>query len=415
MRPFAIPLRILLSLAAVAILGYACFWTLRLGYADHLYHSESAEDARRAAKLVPASARYQARWAAMLDRSGKDPAASLAALEAALACNLWDSSSWIDLGLRAEMDQDFANAESSLLEAAHVDKQYDPRWTLVNFYFRRNDPEKFWLWARQAAAISYGDPAPLFRLCWRVTQDPAVILERAIPPQPQILLRYLAFLLADNHLDGVEEAAQRAAKYAGREDLPVLFASCDRLLGAQQLPGALRIWSALCERRLLPYPAPDPGRGWFLTNGDFGVSPVSHGFDWRVHPPEGVSCSRDRSPLALRVTFSGKQPESCEIMNQFVPLLPGRQYRFRFRYRTSGIGPHTGLRWRVFDAATGAELGDRSPYLSSEDQTTEDLPFATPPGVRLARVVLAYQRALGTTRIEGSAFLSDTSLGFARR
>ena len=403
----------LISLLAVALLGSACFWTLRLGYADRLFYTGSLEGVKRAAELVPDNGRYLARWAAMLDQSENDRRASLAALAAAVACNPRDASSWIELGLRAEMDGDFAKAESNLLEAARVDKQYGPQWALVNFYFRRNDAEKFWVWAREAAAMSFGDATPLYRLCWRFVKDPAVILNRAIPDQPQSLLRYLEFLLADDLLDALEPVGQRVAERASQHDLPVLFASCDRLLGARRLPGALRIWNALCQRGLVPYQALEPEKGLSLTNPDFAALPVSHGFDWRLHNPQGVSWSRGESPPLLRITFSGKQPESCEILGQLVPVLPGKQYGLGFRYRTFGIAPDTGLRWRVFDAMTSAELGSPSRDLSNEQEAEDVLMLLTPAGTRLVRVVLMYQRTLGTTRIEGSVSLRRVRLEFA--
>lgn len=406
-------MRIVASGAAVAVLGWAAYWSLRLGYADRLAHTDSPEHVKRATELAPCNARYRARLAAMLDQWGKDRGASVAALEAAVVCNPRDSESWIELGLLAEMDGDFAKAERCLLEAARVDKQYDPPWALANFYFRRNDAEKFWPWAREAAAMSYGDAAPLFRLCWRTTQDPEVILERAIPDQPAALVRYLSFLLADNHLEAVEAAAQRVAGRAGREDLPVLLASCDRLLEGRQFAAALRIWTVLCRRKLVPYQAPYPERGLALTNGDFRTPPLSRGFDWRVHAVEGVSVSQRQSPPALRITFSGRQPESCEVLSQFVPLLPAREYRLRFGYRTSHIAPDTGVHWRILDPATGAELAERSSHLSSDEEIQQEVTFSTPAETRAARLVLMYQRTPGTTRIEGSIFLSHASLVFA--
>lgn len=403
-------MRIVASVAAVAVLGWSAYWSLRLGYADRLERTDSPEQVKRATELAPCNARYHARLAAVLDQWGKDQAAYGAALEGAVVCNPRDSGSWIELGLQAELEGDFTRAERFLLEAARVDKQYDPRWALANFYLRRNDAENFWPWVRAAAAMSYGDATSLFRLAWRMTQDPGVILERAIPDQPAVLARYLSFLLADDHVAALEAAAQRVAGHAGQEDLPVLLASCDRLVEARQFPAALRIWTALSRRKLLPYLPPEPERGPSLTNGDFRIPPLSRGFDWRVHAVEGVSVSRRESQPALRITFSGRQPESCEVLSQFVPLLPGREYRLRFRYRTSEIAPSTGVRWRIFDAATGAELEDRSSHLSSEEEIQQEVSFSAPTETHMARLVLMYQRAPGTTRIEGSIFLSRISL-----
>ena len=43
-------------------------------------------------------------------------------------------------GLAAETRGDAALAEKWLQEAATVDRQYEPRWTLANFYFRQSQP-----------------------------------------------------------------------------------------------------------------------------------------------------------------------------------------------------------------------------------------------------------------------------------
>ena len=261
--------------------------------------------------------------------------------------------------------------------------------------------------------MSYGDAAPLFRLAWRIAQDPGVILERGIPDQLAVLVRYLSFLLTDDHLEAVETVAHKVVIHARREDLPVMFAACDRLLEARKWEAALRIWSALRTRELIPYPAPEPKRGLSLTNGDFRTPPLSRGFDWRVHAAEGVSVSRHESPPALQITFSGRQPENFEVLSQFVPLLPGRKYRLRFRYRTTEIGPSTGLQWRIVDIATGKELAKRSPDLSGEKERQEEVLFSTEAETRLGRLVLAYHRAPGTTRIEGSISLAEVILAFA--
>jgi len=395
------------------VLGYGALWTLRLGYADHLAHTDSLANVKRAIELAPGNASSYARWAAINDVIGNDPRASTVAIESALALNPRASFTWVDLGLRAEAAGDLPNAERCFLEAARVDKQYDPRWTLLNYYFRRNEIEKFWASARGASAMVYGDGLSLFRLYWRVNPDGNFILRKAIPDRQAVLVRYLAFLLADNHLDAVEPAAAMILKRARPEDLPVLLWACDRLLNGNQLRPALQIWSALCERRLIAYRAPDPERGASLTNQEFGSMPLGHGFDWRLQPPEGVSAARIESLSSLRVDFSGKQPEDCEIISQFLPVIPGAVYRLRFRYRTANIPKGTNLRWRVFDGNTSAEIVPKSSFLASEVPKDEEVVFSVPKPTGLVRLVLAYHRALGTTRIEGSIWLEQLQLGFA--
>jgi tetratricopeptide (TPR) repeat protein len=397
------------------VLGCGVLWTLRLGYADHLAHTDSLANVKHAIELAPGNAAYYARWAAINDVVGNDPGASTTALESAVALNPRMSFSWMDLGLRAEAMGNLQYAESCLLQAARVDKQYDPRWTLLNYYFRRGDTENFWIWARSASAMVYGDGLSLFRLYWRVTSDSDLILRKAIPDEQAVLTRYLAFLLTDNHLDAIEPVAAMALKRARPEDLAVLLWACDRLLDSNQPRPALRIWSALCDQRLIGYQAPDPERGASLTNEEFGRTPLGHGFDWRLPRPVGVSVARITSLSTLRVDFSGKQPEDCEIISQFLPVMPGADYRLRFRYRTSNIPERTNLRWRVFDANTGAEIAPQSSFLASESPKDEEIVFSAPKSTGLIRLALAYHRALGTTRIEGSIWLQHLKLEFTSR
>jgi len=401
----------MLTFAVLGLLGLAAYWSVRLGYADYLARGGSVESLQEAVRRAPDSARYHVWLAATLDWNGRG-AEGEKSMNKAVQLNPRDWASWMDLGLRAELEGDFARAERCLLEAAKVKRGYEPRWTLLNYYYRRGDEENFWKWARSATQMSYGDNSLLLRLYWKVSQDPDLILRSAIPEEKGADARYLWFLLGDNHLEATESTAMRLVNLATSDELPVLLASCDRLLEAHNLESAMRIWGALCARKLLPYQALQPERGLSLTNGDFRQVPLLHGFDWRVHPPEGVTVNRGGSPVTLRVTFSGKQPENCEIVSQWLPVAPATSYRMRFRYQTSGIGPDAGLRWRVIDVARNAELAEEPVQLSSEAPKEEVIRFAAAAKTRLARLVLAYQRVLGTTRPEGWVSLSNIRLDF---
>ncbi|RPI19244.1 MAG: hypothetical protein EHM65_01590, partial [Acidobacteriales bacterium] len=268
--------RLLVAGTAVALLGLAACWTLRFGLADRWFHSGSSAAIARARHLSPGNASYFA-----------DPG-DRAALEEARTLNPRSSSAWIRLGLLTELDGDTARAEQLLLEAARVDRTYEPRWTLANFYFRRADREKFWLWARQALQMAYNDQSPLFLLCWQLTQDSGVILDRAIPGRALVLAEYLNFLILQGKLEAAAPVGERFAALAGVQSLPLLLSYCDRLLQERRTSAALRIWNSLCARHILATRPLAPPQGRSLTNGDFASTPVSAGFDWRITPPDGV-------------------------------------------------------------------------------------------------------------------------------
>ena len=134
------------------------------------------------------------------------------------------SSAWIDAGLAAEEAGDYAGAERSLLEAARIDRQHLPAWSLANFYFRRGDPPSFWLWARRAAALSYDDLKLLLRLCDELEPHPAVVLER-IGSSPRIHRAYLEFLIGRNRLLDAREVARRMQGEPGSEPRLADFAA----------------------------------------------------------------------------------------------------------------------------------------------------------------------------------------------
>ncbi len=105
---------------------------------------------------------------------------ALAALRRAVALNPSDGRAWIEMGLRLEATGDLGAAEQALLRAAQEDLTYLPRWTLMNYYYRRNDVDRFWFWAKAAVPMIYGDPLPLFHLCGRVGEDGGLIDRLAI-------------------------------------------------------------------------------------------------------------------------------------------------------------------------------------------------------------------------------------------
>jgi hypothetical protein len=353
------------------------YWSLRLSYADHLSYRNTRADLEHAARLVPWNPDYQK---------------SLGNFEAAVKLNPWDSAAWTRIALAAEMRGDFAKAESALLEAARVDKTFDPRWALANFYFRRNDPPRFWIWVRKAADMNYDDATVVFRLCWRMTGDADQILERAIPDRTPVLRQYLAFLVDQKRLDAARAVAERLAPRSEPADLTALLGYCDQLLATQDLPAVLSAWNTLSDRKLIPYPALAPDS---ITNGRFSSWPLQHGFDWRLIPTEGVTIALD-PPEGLRLAFSGKQPEKCELLWQFVAVTPGKVYSLGWRHRANS--PAKGLHWRVYapDLIGRAELREGT------------LTFTA--GETLIRLALTYERTPGTMRIEGPVWLQDVNL-----
>jgi tetratricopeptide (TPR) repeat protein len=393
-------------LAAIALVaGAGAYWSARLAYAESLYQQGTAASVNSAATLAPGNADYERRRAELAEAKGLNPAGAQAALEAALRDNPGDSETRIALALRAEMRGDAAAAERELLEAARRDRGYDPRWSLANFYFRRQDRENFWKWARAACEMASA-PEPLFGLLWHYSDNGREILSRAISSDPEIMRRYLWFLVSGPHWEAAGSVANRILLRPGTEDAPALLSYCDRLLGAGRGPEAAEVWNALARRKLIALAAVDPGRG--PLDGAFRTAPTNSGFDWRIAEADGIAVTQDRPGLFL--AFSGEEPEAWEPLWQYVALTPGARYRMTYEYATDGIAENSGLRWRVVDLTAEPAVVATSDDLAHDGWTDGSVTFTTPETMRLARLDLSYRRAPGTSRIDGSVRLRRVSL-----
>jgi hypothetical protein len=362
---------------ALAALGVAVWFSIVLARADFYFRMGQVE---RAIEIAPRNTEYLTQRALQVDYDGGD-SRSLGQKIAAL--NPYSSAPRIRLGLAAELSGDSKGAEQWLLDAARVDHQFEPRWTLANFYFRGNKSEEFWKWMQAAIEVSYGDRTPAYDLCWRVSNDAPEIQRRAIPDRHQVLGSYLVYLSQTKRLEGVPEAARRLAAYHDAADLPLLFGACDQLLLAGDA-AALDVWLSAGQT------APSG-----IFNGDFDTPPLNHGFDWKPIESPGVT-----HVSSNRISLGGQEGEACSLLQQTLMLAAGKRYRLQWEARTSGIKSPSGLEWRV--------AGQRATLLPSEDWTPAEVAFNAKE--RFELLELAYRRPVGEARAEGNIELRHIRL-----
>ena len=366
------------AVAALIVFAIASAYSIRLAMADAAFRGQTPGAVERAVALLPDRAGYLLFRALQLDYDGAD---STALLERAARLNPVSSTPRIRLGLAAETRGDDKGAEKWLLDAARVDRQFEPRWTLANFYFRRERKDDFWKWMRAALDVSYGDRSLAFDLCWRMTQDGNDILTRAIPPQHDVLAAYLSYVLDQRH-DAAGPVALKLAGMRNRSDVAQLEAACDLLLASGNIGDARELWKQLGHAQT-----------GLIANGNFESEPRGHGFDWRFAPTPGVTGIPLRG--AYRILLSGKQPESCELLRQFVVLEPGKRYSLRWEMQTRGFASPTGLTWNV--SAAQMERADGIDFVAA---------------TALTPITLRYQRPTGQARAEGSIEIRSVSIYF---
>jgi tetratricopeptide (TPR) repeat protein len=379
--------------ASVCCLGIWFSW--KAARADLLFREDSVDSLRAAIRLVPDGWQYYMRLA-QLDR---EHAHGL--LDTALKLDQYNAQAGIELALQDESEGNYAESEKLLLAAFAADQTYVPRWSLVNFYFRRDNLPAFWKWARKAAEMPSEDMGPLFELCWHVTPDPGEIARALLRDDRDLVRQYLRFLIDKEQMDALATVAPRLVKVGNPEiDRDFLLGAINRLIVANNGPGANGIWKSMVARRWVAGGASLP------NNGEFDREPLQVAFDWAL--PEYPGLHSWPGSSGLETEFTGEEPEDCIIAEQYVTLSPG-SYSLSYSYHTTGIAQGTGIKWQILDAKTGTMLAE-SDALSNDTQTQANWAFAIPNGVPLQRLRLAYQRTLGTPRVSGTLLVISTRI-----
>lgn len=363
------------------------WWSAKTARADALFRQDTPESVQQAIQLVPDEPSYYMRLALL------DGGRARQLLETGIRLDRYDAPAFIELALRLESEGDLTNSEALLLDAFQVDRTYLPRWSLANFYLRRNKMPQFWFWAKKAAEMPAEDMSALFQLCWRVNPDADAIAKSVLTDDPSAIRQYLGFLLGKGEVRAIGAIAPRLIERGEVEkDRPLLLATVNRLLAAADASSATSLWRNLIAQRWVVADDVAP------NNATFARQPLPVGFDWSLPSREGLHSWP--GPAGLEVEFSGSEPEDCEVTGQIVPLSPG-DYDMLYSYLTTDIAPGTGLRWQILDAGSDALLAV-SQDLSSPILRTDSLVFTVPsPATPLVRLRLRYQRAAGTPRISG--------------
>lgn len=375
-----------LRMAATAACCFGIWSSFTLARADYLFRKDTDQSVRAAIQLVPDG------WAYYMRLSELDRTHAAELLRTSLQLNRYNAQADIELGLEYEAEENFVLAERQLLEAYDVDHTYLPRWSLANYYFRRDDMPAFWEWARNAAAMPADDIGSLFELCWRAAPDPDTITAAILNDQPEMIRQFIRFLIGKNQPAAVASIASHLIRAGDpRSDLPLLFNAENMLIAANDANNASALWHLLIQEHWIIADATVP------NNGEFRREPLPVSFDWSLPEYDGLHSWPGSG--GLETEFSGSQPDFCVIADQVISLKPGK-YTLSYAYQTSDIPSGTGIRWQILDPKLSTVIAE-SADLSSDTSVQSSVDFIVPPEVSLILLRLSYGRTLGTTHISG--------------
>ncbi len=365
--------------------------------------------ARRVCSLDPANAECAARLAILAEQNG---VTSTKLWDKALELNPHDSPLITQAALAYETSADPVRAERFYLEAARLSQTWLPRWSLANFYHRRNRPQEVAKWARLALERGHGDRFPLFSLCRSAGFTYPEILKEVLP-QGHIpsIESYMAFLRSEpgseESLETLTAAGLRLQELGKPGALPVssvdqLALATDYLIRRRDPERAHRIWQGMESRRLLP-PEFGPDGGVLTDAGFSGIQLAAPAFAWEMAKVEGVEVLAGAPRGGVKIELSGGQPEVLVVLSQYVRLSGFTKWVLTFESAESGdqpAGKH--FRWSLEDLVSHKELAP-SPLQGAGGGQWEKsrLVWEVSPRAAFYRLRLNYQRPLGSSRMTG--------------
>jgi hypothetical protein len=394
-----IALAIRVSVVCACLLGIWESW--KFNRSERLYYRGTPESIRAAIRAEPDC------WWCYTALAREDDPHAEELLSTSLRLNPYNSDAAIDLGLRYEADGDIQRAESLLHQAFEVDRTYAPRWSLANFYFRRDNLPSFWIWARRATEMPAEDIGALFELCWRASPNAKTIEANINEDNPDVVRQFIMFLIGKDQPTAAVHPALKFVSIVPREsdwlqnsDRRLFFDTVDKLIAVNDAAGANALWRGLIRAHWIVADSSIP------NNPLFARDPLPVKFDWTFSSYAGLHSWPGSA--GLETEFAGQEPENCTIAEQVVSLPPGN-YLLESSYYTRSIAPNTGIRWEISDPKSEMLLANSSP-LSSDSSARVRFSFSVKPDLPFLRLQLAYHREPGTTRVTGALVVTSIQI-----
>ncbi len=375
-----------------------CYWSVRLGRADWLAEQARVSAAIRSTELAAGNSTYLEQAAELREAEGL-PAAGLR--ERAARMNPLDSENWIHLAARSETEGRSREAERDLFHAFDVDRQFEPRWALANFYWRAGNSQAALAWAGKTLEFGAGALTAVFQLCWAVSGNGDEILDKAVPRRVQVLAQYLQFLDGSGRAGEADGVVKTLLPLATSEEVPALSAHSTRSLNIGRTEAAIAAWNGLIGRGLMAAERVEQAAGKPSVDSGFQREMTGQGFAWDVPRVDGISVQRLGDRRGLRVVFSRTQPEHYTVLGQWIALSARRIYHYRIAYAASGI-EGTGFKWVIYSPRSGAVLMSAGLPKGGLPSRVIEARFESPASEEPARLELRYDREPGTVRPEGS-------------
>jgi hypothetical protein len=251
--------------------------------------------------------------------------------------------------------------------------------------------------------------------CWRSSQDINAILRNALPDQQDDNWAAVQFFVETRESVPAMAVWRRIVAHHQNFPLSNTFPLLDMLLETGGVGEAQNVWVQALSAAGVE--AETDSGGSLIWNGGFETKPLNGGFDWRIAPTAGVRMAWDSEIFhsggrSLRVDFDGSANVNFEHVWQYVPVQPGRRYRFAAFLRTEGLNTDSGIRFEIRDVSRpGSPSSFTSNLVGTLGWSGQDLDFTAGPETKLLKIILRRPPSEKfANRIRGTAWIDDVAL-----
>lgn len=387
--------------------------------ADALVQSEKPGVIARGVALEPGNGDAWDRLGRFHQWDFTDPNPSLAASEylSAIRDDPRSAHFLMDLASAYEAEGDMGHAKAAWERARAVyPASAEVEWNYGNFLLRQQDYTNGYILIHHAVQT---DPSLLplaISRTWRSSRDINALLDQALPATPDAFLQALDFFSSIHNTDAALVVWRRIVDMKRPIPIAKTFPFFQELIDQDRSEDAQEAWEQAVAAAGLP--VQNRADHSLIWNGDFSLEFQNGGLGWRWSNPIGAAIDFDVVPTghpgrAIRIAFEGGTNMDLAEPLEYVPVEPGKPYRFRAWIRTQDITTESGMRFDIWDPNHANALNVMTDNLTASIPWTQaQADFATGPATHF--VLLCLRRApsrLFENRLAGTVWIADMSLG----
>lgn len=415
---FSGPSRLATALAVIACAAALTGAAIRTLLAARDANMRDLGGLTEAVRIEPNNSDLWRRLGLLRERSAKHRNLALAIKYLRHAAQLDPSSAelWLEL---ASVYGDSGEESQALQAYRRAQADYpvsaDVAWRFGSFLLRHGNQQEAAKKIRRALLDEPKLTPSAVSQFWNAGAGIQLILDRVLPPLPRVYLSAIDYFVGRKENDAALACWKKLAGLGAPVPLHRSLDLIDNLLAQDRVEDAVRVWRQALRASGRSGQKDAPGS--LIFNGGFEHPFVNGGFGWRQRPAAGtafdlVDTITHAGSQSARVVFYGTANIDYANLLQYVPVTPGRRYRFSAFMRTQFISTDSGPRFLIDSCPAQSKIEAQTPAMTGTHPWTKlQAQFTAGPATRCVAVVLNRKPShMFDNKIRGAVWVDDVQL-----